>query len=30
MSFTPNPLKQATEVRFSKKSNVTDHPDIVF
>ena len=29
MSFNPDPLKQATEVRFSKKSNVIDHPDLV-
>ena len=27
MCFNPDPLKQATEVRFYKK---TDHPDLVF
>ena len=30
MSFNPDHLKQATEVRFSKKSNVINHPDLVF
>ena len=29
MSFNLDPLKQATEVHFSKKSNVIDHPDLV-
>ena len=30
MSFNLGLLKQATEVRFSKISNVIDHPDLVF
>ena len=30
MSFNPDPLKQATEFRFSKKSTVIDHLDPVF
>ena len=30
MSFNFDPLKQAPKARFSKKSNVRDHPDIVF
>ena len=30
MSFNLSLLKQATEVRFAKKSNVIDHPNLVF
>ena len=30
MSFNPSPLKKPTEICFSKKSNVIDHPDLVF
>ena len=30
MSFNPDHLKQATEVRFSEKSNAINHPDLVF
>ena len=30
MSFNHDPLKQATEVRFSKKCNQIDHPYLVF
>ena len=30
MSVNLGLLKQATEVRFSKISNVIDHPDLVF
>ena len=30
MSFNPDPLKQATEVLFSKKRTVINHPDLFF
>ena len=30
MSFNLDLLKQATEVHFAKKSNVIDHPNLVF
>ena len=30
MTFSPHPLKQATEVCFSKKSHVIDDRDLVF
>ena len=30
MSFNPDHLKQVTKIRFYKKSNVIDHPDLVF
>ena len=30
MSFNPDPLKQASEVLFSKKRNIVNHPDLYF
>ena len=30
MSFNPDPLKQATEVIFSKKRSIVNHPDLYF
>ena len=30
MSFNPDPLKQATEVLFSKKRTIVNHPDLFF
>ena len=30
LEFNPDPLKQATEVLFSCKNNVQNHPQIIF
>ena len=30
MEFNPDPLKQATEILFTKKRNTVNHPDLFF